>query len=333
MSKGHWSFLHEWAIYDYLLARGEEKTLRLKKIIERGKLLGKSKWIKVESILPIIGTSFPDIKGIKLKDSNKYRPAEVKFTTSLFKYHLQIKHREIFSNFKDNNGIIIVASHDYLPVDGLLNTYPNIEVFEIEMEDFITFCRENFSRLLNRQIKVHNTTKVWLLYQGPNFNEHSKSTLPARESKIWCPTENLTGFDLAVGDRILFFKTKGLDRIKLQNKLLKENQIDIRWILKEIYVAEVISKIFSRPEYCNYAKIPIKSQLWKNDPKINGNWRWNRVFRFKKIRIIPTDITMKALYEEKQSRPFALKAWEAFCFSKSREITLRDYRDLLEILA
>ena len=49
MPKGQWSFLHEWVIYDYILARSEECTLRFKKVIASGKLLGKPKWIKVKN--------------------------------------------------------------------------------------------------------------------------------------------------------------------------------------------------------------------------------------------------------------------------------------------
>lgn len=36
MARGTWSFLHEWVIYDYLMARLDEKTLRLKCKIKNG---------------------------------------------------------------------------------------------------------------------------------------------------------------------------------------------------------------------------------------------------------------------------------------------------------
>jgi hypothetical protein len=131
MPKGHWSFLHEWVIYDYVLARSEEGTLRFKQIISLGKLLGKPRWVKVDRTLPIIGTAFPDIQGIKLKGDNIYRPAEVKFTTSLFNYHNDIKYQDKFQQFVNQNGFILVASHDYLPANNLISSFPNIEVFEI----------------------------------------------------------------------------------------------------------------------------------------------------------------------------------------------------------
>ena len=46
---------------------------------------------------------------------------------------------------------IIVLKHDYLP-KGL--EYFDIDVYEIELVDFVSYCRENFVRLLNQQIKV-----------------------------------------------------------------------------------------------------------------------------------------------------------------------------------
>jgi len=332
MAKGHWSFLHEWVIYDYLLARADEGTLRLKQVIVSGTLAGKPKWIKVEEIKPITGTAFPDIQAIQLKGKGLFRSAEVKFTSSLFSYHQSAQYTRKFADFVKQNGFLIVASHDYLP-KGLIDKYPELDVYEIEIEDFISFCRENFTRLLNRQIKAHASTRVWLMYQGPNFNEGSNQIQPARQSRIWCPTENLTGFDLAVGDRILFYKTSGLDRIKLQNAFLKKRVIDPRWTLREICVAEVKSKIFSRTEYLQRKKKSLTSQLWKNDPCPNNRWRWGRVFEFSIVKVIKTHRPMTDLFQSDLSKHFVLKAWEAFCFGKSRELALEYYRSLLEEIA
>lgn len=332
MAKGNWSFLHEWIIYDYLLARAEERTLRFKKIISKGKLLGKTVWVKVEDLKPITGTSFPDIQAIRLKGESQFRCAEVKFATSLFNYHSDKIYQNKFSQFVEQSGFILVASHDYLPSKGLIELYPSIDVFEIEIEDFITFCRENFSRLLNRQIKAHSSTRVWLMYQGPNFNSGVSNIAPARQSKIWCPTENLTGFDLAPGDRVLFFKTKGIDRITVQNKFNKEQLIEPRWRLQEIYVAEVKSKIFSRHEYHQFKKHNSEKQLWGNDEIKDGKRRWNRVFEFSESKIIALDKPFNELYVDLKSRPFVVKALQSFCYLKSREISLQDYRNLLEVL-
>jgi hypothetical protein len=42
---------------------------------------------------------------------------------------------------------------------------------------------------------------------------------------------------------------------------------------------------------------------------------------------------MQELYNNLQNKNIVLKAHEGFCFGKSREIILKDYRDLLEVLA
>jgi hypothetical protein len=329
--KGHWSFLHEWVIYDYLLARAEGGTLRIRKVIENGKLVGKPRWVKVDSLPNISSTKFPDIDAIRLKGEKEYRPAEVKFTTSLFNYHNK-KYKVRFEQFVTQGGFILVAAHDYLPTDGLLKLYPLVDVFELELDDFVNFCRENFSRLLNRQIKAHTSTRVWIMYQGPNFNKGLGEIKPARESLLWCPTENLSGFDLAPGDRLLFIKTSGSHTRPIQKKFLEENTIDSRWLLNEIIIAEVVSKIFSRTEYADYKKQPHDKQLWINDPINSNTWRWSRVFEFKIIKPLTINKDMKSLYQNPQAKNFVTKALEAFCYSKSREISLKDYRNLLEAL-
>jgi hypothetical protein len=293
--------------------------------------VGRPFWVKVEQLKAIRGTAFPDINGMKLKGENFYRPAEVKFTTSLFDYHFLAKYKEKISEFTKEKGFILVASHDYLP-NHLLTAIPQIDVFEIEIEDFIAFCRENFARLLNKQIKAHTITRVWLMYQGPNFNEGKDRIKPARASYIWCPTENLTSFDLAIGDRILFYKTAGVSTQELQKKFKQNGIIDERWLLKEIYIAEVISNILSRSEYHHYKKHVKEQHLWINDPTSSKNWRWNRVFEFKKVKAIDCNKAMSELFENKVSKDFVVKAWEAYCFGKSREMSLKDYRNLLEVL-
>ena len=170
------------------------------------------------------------------------------------------------------------------------------------------------------------------MYQGPNFNHGDGKILPARKSFIWCPTENLTGFDLAPGDRVLFFKTSGIATQDLQREFQKENSIDERWALKEIYVAEIKSKIFSRNEFTFHNHLSESEKLWKNDPKISDDWRWNRVFEFRCIKIMNSQTKMSELYANTQSKQFVLKALEAFCYGKSRELSLEEYRNLLEAL-
>jgi len=324
MPRGSWSFLHEWVIYDYIMARFSEKTLRLKLRISEGKVQRREKWVTVIKLKPITGTKFPDIKSIKVKGSSSDVPAEIKFTTSLFDYH--VKQSSKFKDFIEKKGFIIVLSHDYLP-SGLMNY--KIDVYEIDQVDFVSFCRENFVRLLNRQIRRHTETKVWIMYQGPNFNEKTKSIKPARDSGIWCPTENLSSFDLAMGDRVLFIKTRGASTQKVQKSFLK-NTISQDWFLEEIFVGELLDTILSREEYCQIKKIDLNAKLWKKDEKRNGNWRWNRVFEFKHIKTIIKDIKMEYLYENKKTINFVKAVTEAFCYGKSREVSLQEYRDLLE---
>jgi len=327
MARGDWSFLHEWVIYDYLMNRYDEGTLRIKCRIMDGILLRREKWYKVEELQPITSSDFPDIKLIQLKGINKTMPAEIKFTTSLFGYHKGQHYKDSFDKFIQKKGFILVVNHDYIP-KGLEN---KISVFELDKPDFISFCRENFTRLLNRQIKMHSETKVWIMYQGPNFSEMADNIKSGRESKIWCPTENLTSFDLATGDRILFVKTKGASTQNVQRNYL-DGKILSAWRFSEMWIGEITSTINSRREYCQIKKFPYSTQLWKNDPKKNNSWRWNRVFSFKKIKAIKIDLSMNELYKNKQTKDFVEAVVEAFCYNKSREIPLEQYRNVLEYI-
>jgi len=283
-------------------------------------------WVKVDSIEPIFGTDFPDIKGIKLNRDKENRPAEIKFTTSLFSYHNDEKYREKYSKFKNDNGFILVLSHDYLPKN--FEKINNTDIYEIDRSDFTAFCRENFDRLLNRQIKLHTETKVWVMYQGPNFDKFDDKVKSARNTNIWCPTENLTTFDLAVGDRVLFIKTKGASSQDVQNNF---DSVKDKWTLTEIIIAEVSSKIRSRLEYCQLKKIPYQNKLWVNDPYENDCWRWNRVFEFKIVKTLKKDILLYSLNNH-SSEGFFHATKEVFCYRKSREISLSEYRDIIETL-
>lgn len=328
MPRGNWSFLHEWVIYDYLMVRFAERTLRLNRRVKSNVLLRKEGWAKVTHLRPIQDSTFPDIKEVAFSNSTISRPAEVKFTTSLFDYHRSLRHANEYQSFVANNGFILVLSHDYLPT-GLTNP---TDVYEVELADFVSFCRENFSRLLNRQIRAHAETKVWVMYQGPNFNEASVNAQAGRESYIWCPTENLTGFDLSVGDRILFVKTSGASTQTAQKQYLG-NQPYTNWRLTELWIGQVSSAIYSRAEYCHIKGIPVSQQLWKNDPIKNSQWRWNRVFEFSPLRCIQKQIDMQNLGANPLTKGFVDAVVQAFCFGKSREISMSEYLALLEQIA
>ena len=144
-TKGNWSFLHEWVIYEYLMSRFAEKTLRLKCVYKSSNKIRKDQWVKVSYLETIRGTSFPDVKKIHFVGEKDLRPAEVKFTTSLFNYHKSKVHISEFDEFQGSKGCIIVVRHDYLPAG--LEQFKNIDIFELDINDFISFSRENFDRL------------------------------------------------------------------------------------------------------------------------------------------------------------------------------------------
>ena len=139
MTRGIWSFVHEWAIYEYMMARFEEGVLRLRVVVKAGSPVLREKWIKVKELSPITDSRFPDIKSIKLSGDSGERCAEVKFTTSEFNYHKSAA--QPFENFASMNGFILVLAHDYVP-DGLEQR--EIDVFELDRADFETWCRVNF---------------------------------------------------------------------------------------------------------------------------------------------------------------------------------------------
>jgi hypothetical protein len=317
--------LHEWVIYDYLMARFGERTLRLRCKMKNGALQRRESWVKVTHLKPIQDSLFPDIKEIRLSGSSDARVAEVKFTTSLFDYHRKQSQCVEYANFVDRRGMIVVLKHDHLP-SGFL-TAP--DVFEIDLNDFTSFARENFPRLLSRQIRSHGEMKIWVMYQGPNFNLRTDGVLPARESHIWCPTENLTGFDMAVGDRILFVKTGKASTQVLQKQYLEGKEL-AGWLLQEIWVGEVVSAIYSRVEYCQIKNLPTTQQLWAKDPIKPSGWRWNRVFEFRPLRSIQRTIDLQAMRRDPQTRGFVDTLVQVFCFGRSREITPNEYLNLLE---
>jgi hypothetical protein len=306
-----------------------EGTLRLRKAMSGGVLSSREKWVKVRSLAPIIGTQFPDIERILLADKQAMVPAEVKFTTSLFNYHRETNPQR-FNDFLLQGGCLVVLRHDYLPVG--LSGRP-IDVYEVELSDFVSYCRENFLRLLNRQIKAHTETKVWMMYQGPNFNESSQSAGSARMSRVWCPTENLTGFDLALGDRVLFVRTRGSNQPRVQSQYPR-GTLDNTWRLVEIYIAEVTSTIYSREEYCQIKRLNYQTtELWSRDELRGVRWRFDRVFEFRRAQSIELDMPIAELLTHTKLKPFVDTLFKVFCQQRSHELQKTVYQDLLEHLA
>jgi hypothetical protein len=334
MARGNWSFIHEYSIYEYMNIRFDQNDLKIRNVVNQGRIVHNPKWERVTSMEPIVDTAFPDIKSISLGTVSRNRPAEIKFISSKFHYHKT--HPNEYSTFKKANGCIVVMRHDHLP-KGLTDP---IDVWELSIDDFSSFCRENFSRLLNRQIQSSYGQRVWIMYQGPNFN--NKGVAPsARDSGIWCPTEAMTGFDLSPGDRVIFVKTSGaatqyvqppyLAYERGQTKSVNWTTGVTQWMIDEIFIAEVVSPIFSRAEYCAKEKIPLSTQLWNNDTKKNGQWRWDRVFEFKKVSSAQPQKSASLIHNKSTSKFFDCLA-EAYCYRKSRELSSDEYLQFAEVL-
>ena len=341
MPAGQWSFLQEFVIYEYLMHRKLENNLRLKQIVQGSKRVLKEKFLNVSYLEDVKNGYFPDIDLIELKgDKMGKRPAEVKFITSAFEYHKSKKHELQFQDFVSNNGCIIVLSHDYIP-PSLINNY-TIDVYEIDMIDFVSFTKENFMRLLNRQIKVHGYQKTWLMIQSKNFNEGTLEVRPARESGIWCPVDSLSGLELGIGDRIIFVKTKGASKQNVNKYWSRSNQVFEKWTLDELWIGEVTSQIVSREEYYMIKRIPPKTPLWydetiegKSDSRVtsrkNTLERWKRVFEFKHKRTFDhLDIRMSELHIVLPD--FVRCTMDIFIGQGSREITSELYTSLMEFL-
>jgi hypothetical protein len=330
---GTWSFLHEWVIYEYLMFRQNENQLRLKQVIKIGNPSFKKQSMRVMALLDIRDTKFPDIKGIQF-EGNIMRPAEVKFRTSLFDYH-KPKYKEKYDEFIKSNGCIIVLKHDYLP-EKLIQL---IDVFEIEEVDFISFVKGNFNRLLNRQMNSHNFTKIWLMIQSKNFYTGADDVNPAYVSGIWCPTDNLTGFDLSVNDKVIFIRTSGCSFQKVNNAL-SNNIIYKPWNLQELWVGKVTKPIQSRIEYCFSNKKNIDDPLWYDETnsglsdnrvtKRKREKRWKRVFGFTKETVFSSlNISLSELY--KTHPEFVRAVANVFIPGRgSQEVTIPQYISVLE---
>lgn len=343
MPAGKWSFLQEFVIYEYLMHRYQEKQLRLKSIVKDSKMVLKEKYIKVKYLEEVKNGFFPDIDSIELfNDKKGRRPAEVKFTTSAFNYHNSQNHIEQYKQFINVNGCIIVLKHDTVPVD-LLSKYI-IDIYEIDLIDFVSFTKENFMRLLNRQIRAHEyNKKTWLMIQSRNFNCGTQEVKPARESGRWCPVDTLSGLELGIGDRIIFVKTKGASKQNVNKYWSRYNEVFQKWFLDELWIGEIISQIRSREEYNMIKGYSPNKPLWydetvqgKNDNRItlrkNSKIRWRRVFEFKHIRTFnDLNINMADLYNE---NPELVRCViDIFVGQGSREINEALYTTFIEYLA
>ncbi|MBM7660411.1 hypothetical protein JOC85_001178 [Bacillus mesophilus] len=344
MPSGQWSFFTEYAIYDYINHRFKENQLYINKIVDSGKHIYNTKQLKVVELENINDSFFPDVKGIKIKGDSKYkRPAEIKFLTSSFKYHLE--KTDDFQEFIKNNGCIISLRHDKIPTS--LHNY-NIDVFQLDINDFIGYSRENFVRLLNRQINYHNDKKIWLMYAPSerNFYKGTSEVPPAYLSGRWCPSNKLNNFDLSKDDKVIFINTKGSSWQNVKKKLNSDGVFYEKWLLNEIFICTVTSPIRSRKEYCDILGKDIHEPLWydetiegKKDRRVkNGKEnviRWNEVFEFRvDTRLSNLNINLNEFsYENKVFHKLVHIILNVFADSTSREIDQETYSLFIEYIA
>ncbi|KUO96522.1 hypothetical protein [Ferroacidibacillus organovorans] len=340
MPYGTWAFLHETVIYEYLMHRFNENQLRLRHIIINGLKEPKERWLKVTNLQDITNTRFPDINSITIKkDTKGERPAEVKFTTSMFDYHRSKHHVKIYNEFVEKNGCIIVLKHDTLP-KGILDKQL-IDVFQLDESDFTSFARENFVRFLNRQIRSHQHNKTWLMIQSKNFYEDNK--LAASQSNRWCPTDNLTVFDLSIDDKIIFIRTKGASKQNVNMFWSRHRMIYSEWFLSELWIGKVTSPIQSRKEYCDIYGWEVTTPLWYDETEIgridkkitqrkSTGIRWNRVFEFKKVQELKNlNIQMNQMNEYLPE--FVHAVIDIYTGKGSREISTDLYVSVMEYIA
>jgi len=128
--------------------RFNDKQLKVRKVISSGKLVYNPSWINVHRFVPPDSTRFPDIEEISLGPHNKNVPAEVKFTTSKFDYHKPTNINYTNYIFQKQLGLcVIVLKHDHMSV-GM--SAEQLDVWELNYNDFSAYCRDNFTQLLER---------------------------------------------------------------------------------------------------------------------------------------------------------------------------------------
>lgn len=332
MARGEWSFIHESVIYQYLMERFKSNNLKLLQICYNGKF--KEKEVKVVDLEEITDTKFPDVDCITIKSDKKgKRPAEVKFLTSQFKYHTQKKYSYEYDMFVINNGFILVYKHDIIP-DRL--DVDKIDIYQLNQSDFINFVKENFERLFYQQVKEKKDRNVWISYCGRNSNfnkEYVKegyNIKSAKESKIWCPTCDISPNEMTVGDKIIFIKTSGVKQQHIQNQY--ESNIS-EWYLEDMYVCEVRTPIMSREEYCRRNKIDSKSFLWASEVKDNNKDKYRYVFKFDiKTSYENLHISLESLRQKMQGL-VDNKIRYLFTTKGDKSISLDDYIEFIEYIS
>lgn len=334
MSTGNWALLHEYAIYQYMMERFQEKRLKLHPVYLNGTPYTRTKYyIDVNKLDTITDTKFPDIKGICIfgVNNNNKVPAEVKYKSSFFDYHKNPKNKETYSEFKKQGGCLIVYKHDAWP-HKLYSDY-KIDIFELNQEDFIIFVKENFDRLFHEQIQDQNNSNIWMFYQGreKNFNKGYGDILPARDSGLWSPKRIISPFQLTIGDKALFIKTKGIKGQDLRNFYDCNKIYSPLWNLEEIFIAKITSPILTRDEfYHSNKKFPYGSPLWGDEIKSN-KILYGFVFKFEEENIF-SNLNINLQDFSKNNKKFVDNLYKLFIWQKEVQITKDDYLNVIENL-
>jgi hypothetical protein len=181
------------------------------------------------------------------------------------------------------------------------------------------------------------------MVQSKNFYETDGDIPPANISGRWCPTDNLTGFDLNDGDKVIFIRTKGASKQNVNKSWSRNSEIFDDWYLDELWVGKVTIPIKSRQEYCMIKGIPANTPLWYDETKIGKSdkrltqrkttgIRWNRVFEFRPVVTLSSlNINIKKL--NNIFPDFVKATLEIYVGQGSREITLNQYTSLMEYIA
>lgn len=339
MSSGPTAFFQESVIYAYMKARFRERSLRVSLAVRGGVPVSKKRWIRVRQFDPVENTRFPDVTAICLSDDQP-RPAEIKFRTSLFRYHLLQAKKTDYEEYKAHLGCIVVLSHDYIP-QSLLHDYPGVEVYELDYADFADYAKENFTRLLDRQLHHHTAPKVWVMQQSKNFYQDSVCVSPARITNRWCPSDKLTQFELSTGDTVLFVRQSGCSYQKIAGCWSKKQEIHPGWFLQDVCVTRLISPIQSRHEYLMRHKLANDSYLFydespeaASDPRVRhrGECTWPFIFEFEKVvHFENLRLNIAYLYAKIPTLVHAIR--EAYTQHVSREIAMDNYVEFLQELA
>ena len=339
MPRGTWACLHEAIIYEYMMEKAKKHSLRMRYILKAGKLSTITNWVKVGHLGSIKNTHFPDIKEISF-DGQLIRPAEVKFLTSYFSYHTDRGYCSKFERFKKANGCIVVLRHDKLPPK-LIESYPDVDILELDKKDFESFIRENFENLLNRQLRIYEHRRTWIMQQSKNYWFVGGKVPPAKETGRWCPSNTLTSYDLSIGDTVIFVRHKGSSYQAIAKSWSSSERLPTNWYLTELSICQVTSPLQSRIEYALQHNIDIDTPLWYDetegaslDSRVRHrvNHKWPYVFEFKQL----TNLSNLWVSLEKASLDipaFTNAVREVYTQHTSREISIEEYVRLLEYIS